>query len=253
MLRRTVAHPLDAARSAVVHGDQVVGAEEEIDVARGELVFARAEIDAVQDEIEIAVVALDLRVMRVVQRILDRRAGESRTCLRAPPAPPPDRPARRPPTTSRPTRPRASADRPVRRRRLAVLVEPVDSYHVAFRRQTNGRTWGDPISPPLSVEQRRLRSRQPRDRHAVRRATHVVEADLLEELNRRGIAAVFAADAELDVRPVWRPFVDGHLHELAHAGLIDRGERVLLHDLELRVVPAGTSPSRRATSRAPSA
>ena len=47
---------------------------------------------------------------------------------------------------------------------------------------------------------------------------------------------MLAADAQLDVGLALRPFVDGDLHQLTDAGLIDRGKRVLLHDLELGVV-----------------
>ena len=49
------------ARVAVVHGDEVVRAEEEVDVVRREAVLAGLEVDAVQDDVEIAVVGLDLR------------------------------------------------------------------------------------------------------------------------------------------------------------------------------------------------
>ena len=48
--------------------------------------------------------------------------------------------------------------------------------------------------------ERRLRRREPRDRHAVRRAGHVVEPDPVAELDRARIAAVLAADADLELR-----------------------------------------------------
>ena len=47
--------------------------------------------------------------------------------------------------------------------------------------------------------ERRLRRGQPRDRHAEGRARDVVEPDLLAERDRRRVAAMLAADAELDV------------------------------------------------------
>ena len=50
------------------------------------------------------------------------------------------------------------------------------------------------------LAQRRLCRGEARDRHAVRRARHVVEADLMTERHRGGIAAVLTADADLDVR-----------------------------------------------------
>ena len=57
----------------------------------------------------------------------------------------------------------------------------------------------------------------------------------MAELHAVRIAAVFAADAELDVRPRLAAFLDGDLHQLADAGLIDRGERILLHDFQFGV------------------
>src|SRR3972149_2855851 len=47
----------------------------------------------------------------------------------------------------------------------------------------------------------RLRRRQPRDRHAERRAAHVVQAGHVAKLDRRGIAAVLAADADFEIGP----------------------------------------------------
>src|SRR5205823_2504526 len=47
--------------------------------------------------------------------------------------------------------------------------------------------------------ERRLRRRDPGDRHAVRRAAHVVETGELEERDRVRVAAVLAADAQLEV------------------------------------------------------
>src|SRR4051812_21299325 len=59
------------------------------------------------------------------------------------------------------------------------------------------------VRPPepklLGVLDRRLRRGHARDRHAVRRAAHVVEARHVEERDRIRVAAVFAADAELQV------------------------------------------------------
>src|SRR5688572_30161891 len=57
----------------------------------------------------------------------------------------------------------------------------------------------------------------------------------MAELDGVRIAAVLAADAELDARAGLRALLDRDLHELADAGLVDRGERVLLEDLGLLV------------------
>jgi hypothetical protein len=52
----------------------------------------------------------------------------------------------------------------------------------------------------------RLGRSETRDRHAIRRAAHVGQANAMAELDGIGVAAVFAADAELDARRVFLPF-----------------------------------------------
>ena len=89
--------------------------------------------------------------------------------------------------------PRAPA-RPVRRRRQRRPAGPQgpaeprvgacsESVHDLERRSASGRAAG----------------LQPRDRHPERRAGDVVQADRVEEVDRGGVAAVLAADAELEV------------------------------------------------------
>jgi putative exporter of polyketide antibiotics len=63
------------------------------------------------------------------------------------------------------------------------------------------------------------------DRQPERRAADVVQAGVVEEADRGGIAAVLAADPELDVRGPLAPEPHRRPHELADAGLVDRGER----------------------------
>ena len=58
------------------------------------------------------------------------------------------------------------------------------------------------------------------------RAGDVVEADLVAELDRARVAAVLAADAELEVGPRGAPLLDGDLHQRAHAVAVDGDERV---------------------------
>src|SRR4051812_7356056 len=72
--------------------------------------------------------------------------------------------------------------------------------------------------------ERGVRGREARDRHPIRRARHVVEAHLVAEVHRPRFAAVFAADAELDVAARRASLLDTHAHELAHALDIDRVE-----------------------------
>ena len=59
----------------------------------------------------------------------------------------------------------------------------------------------------------------------------------MAELHAIRVAAVFAADAELDVGPRFVALRHRHLHQLADAGLVDGGERILLDDLQFLVRP----------------
>ncbi len=64
------------------------------------------------------------------------------------------------------------------------------------------------------------------DWHAERRTRNVREADLVAEFHAGWVAAVLAADAHLDSRPGFVSLFCCDLHELADAGLVDRGERI---------------------------
>src|SRR5437660_1613137 len=75
-----------------------------------------------------------------------------------------------------------------------------------------------------------LRGGEAGDRHAVRRAGDVVEPDLVAERHRGGIAAVFAADADLEVCPRLAPALDADLDQFADAVAIDRDERIDLQN-----------------------
>ena len=59
--------------------------------------------------------------------------------------------------------------------------------------------------------QRRAAGLEPGDRHPERRAGHVVEPDAVEEVDRLGVAAVLAADAELEVGLGRAALLDGDL------------------------------------------
>src|SRR4051812_44575402 len=76
------------------------------------------------------------------------------------------------------------------------------------------------------VLQRRLRRGQARHRHAERAARHVVQPDLVAELHAVRVTAVFAAYADLQLRPLRPAFLHTHLHQPADAVLVDRRERV---------------------------
>src|SRR6516165_1838576 len=86
------------------------------------------------------------------------------------------------------------------------------------------------------LRQRRLGGREPRERHAERRAGDVVETDLLAERDRLRVASVLPADAELDPVLHAAPTLDGDPHEVADAGRIQRLERVALEDPVLQVL-----------------
>ena len=81
-----------------------------------------------------------------------------------------------------------------------------------------------------------LRGREPSDRHPVGRARHVVEADPLAELDRRGIATVLAANAELDVGPCLAAAIHGDRDELPDPVDIDRDEGIDIEDALMLVV-----------------
>ena len=70
-----------------------------------------------------------------------------------------------------------------------------------------------------------------RDRDAEGAAADVVEAELVAEHDGRGFAAVFAADAELELGAGGPAVFAGDLHQAAHAGLVDLLERVIADDV----------------------
>ena len=57
-------------------------------------------------------------------------------------------------------------------------------------------------------------------------AADVVEADLVTEVEGLRIAAVFAANADLEVRTSFATVLHGSLHQTANAGLVNCPERV---------------------------
>src|SRR5262249_44822547 len=77
-----------------------------------------------------------------------------------------------------------------------------------------------------ALPERRLGGGEAGDRHPVRRTRHIVEPDLVAELNRGRVAAVFAADAELEVAARLASAFSGDPHKLADAVTVDRHERV---------------------------
>ena len=83
----------------------------------------------------------------------------------------------------------------------------------------------------LRVLDRSLCGGQAGDGHAEGGAGHVVQAHLVAELHGGGVAAVLAADAQVQVGTGLAAHLGGHLHQLAHADLIQAGEGIALVDL----------------------
>ena len=84
---------------------------------------------------------------------------------------------------------------------------------------------------------RSLSSSQTSDRHTEGRAGHVVQANLVAELNGDGVAAVLAADAVVQLLAGRLGLGDSHLHQLTNAVLIQLSEGIVLVDL--RIVVSG--------------
>jgi hypothetical protein len=74
------------------------------------------------------------------------------------------------------------------------------------------------------------------DRHPEGRAADVVQAGHVEERDRVGVAAVLAADAELEVRARLAADPGGEAHEPADAGAVDRLEGRAVEDPGFEVV-----------------
>ena len=102
-------------------------------------------------------------------------------------------------------------------------------------RRSTGRLAADRDRGDAGVGERRLRGREPRERDAVRRARDVVEPEPVAERDRARLAAVLAADPELDARLRASPALDADPHEVADAVLVDHLERVALEDAVLEV------------------
>src|SRR5437868_2705893 len=76
------------------------------------------------------------------------------------------------------------------------------------------------------LAERSLRRGKPCDRHAEWRARHVIEPDLVAERDRSRIAAVFAANADLEALAHLAAALDADPHQRADAVAVDRYERI---------------------------
>ncbi len=66
----------DTARSAVVHGHEVIAAQEEIDIVCREFTLRVVEVDAVKNQVKVAGIGFDFRRVNTAERILDRQRME---------------------------------------------------------------------------------------------------------------------------------------------------------------------------------
>src|SRR5579883_2589518 len=83
--------------------------------------------------------------------------------------------------------------------------------------------------------ERGLRGGEAGNRHPVRRARYIVEPDFVAERHGGRVAAVFAANAELEVAArVAAPF-GGGLDQLADPLAVDRYERIGRQDPQFRI------------------
>src|SRR4029077_11134817 len=71
-----------------------------------------------------------------------------------------------------------------------------------------------------------LRRGEPRNRHPEWRTRNVIKADLVTERHRGRIAAVFAANAELELLPHFAAALGGNADQFADAVAIERYERI---------------------------
>ena len=98
-----------------------------------------------------------------------------------------------------------------------------------------------------SVTHRRLRRRQPRDRHAMGRTTHVIDADFVEELDAGRIAAVPSAHADRHARSRFPAEFACDLNQTTDARTVHGLERVVRHvnDGEIMYHQGGSSAEMR--------
>lgn len=81
-----------------------------------------------------------------------------------------------------------------------------------------------------------LRGGQSGDWHAERRTAYVVETDLVTECDRLWIAAMFTADADLEIWFHTTTPLGAEADQLAHAVAIENLKRIVFNDLAFDVI-----------------
>src|SRR5579884_2604417 len=84
---------------------------------------------------------------------------------------------------------------------------------------------------------RRLRRSQTRYRHAIRRARNVIHPYAIAEFHGTRLPAMFAADADLEIRTSFAAELYRHLNHLPDTVLIEHGKRIRFEDFEIFVLP----------------
>ena len=133
----------------------------------------------------------------------------------------------------------------------------VESKDPATRTGPRSALWKDRLAQyfagSVCFAKRCLCGRQTGYRQTERRTAHIVEPEMMAEDHRVRIAAMLAANAELDILPRLATFFHSDLHQLADARGINRGKRICLDDAHFciqrqkcrRVIAAHTQASLR--------
>src|SRR3954470_5243806 len=95
--------------------------------------------------------------------------------------------------------------------------------------------------PRRGLAERGLRGGEARDRHAIGRAGYVIQSDLVAEGHRCRIAAMLAANPDLQLRPRLAAALDADPDQFAHAVTIDRDKGI---DLQNAARDVGTEKTR---------
>src|SRR5216117_1845737 len=97
-------------------------------------------------------------------------------------------------------------------------------------REMGTRRGGDALLRAGACSYRGLGSREPRHRHPERAARHVVQPQLVAQVDRVRVSPVLAADSNLHPLARLATLVDRDPHQPADTFLVDRLERITRED-----------------------
>src|SRR5262249_38736376 len=118
-------------------------------------------------------------------------------------------------------------------RRRGRLNASVNSSHWASNTRCLS---GGASSAGLFLGYSSLRGGQGCNGHAVRRATDIIQADLVTEHHARGVAAVLSANSDLQLLTGLASPAHADFHQSANSVLVNRLKRVISDDVVLAVV-----------------